>query len=193
MRPHLPARGLLLCAAVAALGLSAMTGSASAATSSPPRDCAPPAFAGSIEAQAAGKCVPLPAVCRAPRARGLRGVAGATGARGKVGATGRRGVAGPVGPAGADGATGTTGATGATGAPGPVGATGVAGPTGPAGATGPAGLNGLAEYAYVYNTGGAVIALEADVPLDANGVMTPGITHAPGDPGSPSSPPARTR
>lgn len=180
MRPPTTARGLLLCAAVAAIGLFAVTGSASAATSSAPRDCAPPAFAGSIEAQAAGKCVPVPPVCRDPRARGLRGVTGATGARGKVGATGRRGVAGPVGPAGVDGATGPAGATGAPGPAGGPGATGLAGATGPAGAIGPAGTNGLAEYAYIYNTAGATIAIEADVPFDTNGVMTSGITHAPG-------------
>jgi hypothetical protein len=39
-------------------------------------------------------------------------------------------------------------------------------------------LNGLAEYAYVYNLGAGVVAIEADVNFDSNGVMTSGITHA---------------
>jgi hypothetical protein len=49
---------------------------------------------------------------------------------------------------------------------------------GATGATGPAG--GLAEYAYVYNAAIEVVPLEAAVTFDSNGVMTPGITHAPG-------------
>jgi len=57
---------------------------------------------------------------------------------------------------------------------------GPAGAQGTTGATGPAGTNGLGDYAYVYNLTPQVIAIEGDVPFDSNGVMTPGITHAPG-------------
>jgi hypothetical protein len=41
----------------------------------------------------------------------------------------------------------------------------------------------LAEYAYVYNLGAEVVAIEADVTFDSNGILTPGITHAPGNAG----------
>jgi len=50
--------------------------------------------------------------------------------------------------------------------------------TGADGAAGPAG--GLSEYAYVYNVGAQVVPLEADITFDTNGVLSPGITHAPG-------------
>jgi hypothetical protein len=82
-----------------------------------------------------------------------------------TGAAGSTGVAGPPGTAGADGATGPTGAIGATG---------------PTGATGPAGSSTPARYAYVYNLGAQTVPIEADIPFDSNGVITPGITHAPG-------------
>jgi len=58
-----------------------------------------------------------------------------------------------------------------------VGATGSEGPAGP---QGPAGSSGLSQYAYIYNLGGEIVPLEADVTFDSNGVLTPGITHAPG-------------
>lgn len=185
MRPPTTARGLLLCAIVAAIGLVAVTGSASAsaASSATQRACAPPAFAGSIEAQAAGTCAPVPTICRDPRARGLRGVTGATGARGKVGATGRRGVAGPVGPAGVDGATGPSGATGPRGPAGGPGATGLTGGTGPAGAVGPAGTNGFPVYAYISNLGDETIPIDGDVPFGEIAVMTGGFRHLPGETG----------
>lgn len=60
------------------------------------------------------------------------------------------------------------------GAEGAQGAPGAAGATGP---SGPAGSNGLSQYAYVYNLTAETVAVEADIPFDSNGVMTPGITH----------------
>ena len=51
------------------------------------------------------------------------------------------------------------------------------------GAPGPAGSGGLSDYAYVYNVGAQVVALEADVSFDSNGVLTPGITHSLGGTG----------
>ncbi|MFT8318805.1 MAG: collagen-like protein, partial [Sporolactobacillus sp.] len=83
---------------------------------------------------------------------------------------------------------GATGPTGDTGATGPIGATGPAGPTGDIGATGPTGATGatgatgggLSEYGYIYNLAAQVVAIEADVLFSTNGVITPGITHAPG-------------
>lgn len=112
----------------------------------------------------------------------------------------RKAKRGPTGPTGAGGSTGPSG--GPTGAPGPTGATGGEGPTGPGvgatgptgtGPTGPAGLagatgaagaaGGIGEYAYIYNTGPGVMALEQDIPFDTNGPMTAGVTHAPSAPG----------
>lgn len=131
--------------------------------------------------------------------QGVQGVMGALGLRGPVGADSA--VPGPVGATGSTGAAGATGATGADSTvPGPSGAVGSAGPAGPAGPTGPAGADstvagptgasgatgpagpagGLAQYAYVYNAAAEVVPLEAGVTFDSNGVMTPGITHAPG-------------
>jgi hypothetical protein len=81
---------------------------------------------------------------------------------------------GPIGPTGSAGGQGVTGADGVPGA---------AGSTGAAGATGPTGSNGLSQYAYIYNLSAETVALEADVTLDTNGVMTSGITHAPGTAG----------
>ncbi len=132
---------------------------------------------------------------------GAAGPAGATGARGAAGADGQQGVQGNVGPAGpqgpggaagvpgapgANGTTGDAGRTGATGPPGPRGDTGASGPSGPAGATGATGAagqdgrNGLSQYGYIFNTDGETVPLEAAINFDANGVLTPGITHAPG-------------
>ena len=48
------------------------------------------------------------------------------------------------------------------------------------GATGPGGTNGLSQYAYVYNVAPQIVALEAAVTFDTNGVMTSGITHSAG-------------
>ncbi|MEH7110172.1 collagen-like protein, partial [Bacillus sp. JJ1764] len=49
---------------------------------------------------------------------------------------------------------------------------------GATGATGAAG--GLSQYGYIYNLGAQVVPIEADVIFDSNGIITPGITHAPG-------------
>ena len=132
-------------------------------------------------------------------APGVAGVVGAVGPAGVAGAKGDRGDAGgppgPQGVAGAQGSVGATGLQGATGVQGSVGV-GVAGPEGPAGAVGASGAagtngaagaagpagpaGGIAEYAYIYNLAAATVAIEAPVPLSNNGVMTAGITHAPG-------------
>ena len=42
---------------------------------------------------------------------------------------------------------------------------------------------GSSEYGYVYNVIGATVAVEADVSFSDNGVLTAGITHAPGTAG----------
>ena len=81
---------------------------------------------------------------------------------------GLRGVKGKIGPAGP---------IGATGASGPLGLQGIQGSVGPPGPVGPS------QYAYIYNVGAGTVAIEADVPLDTNGAMTSGITHAVGTPG----------
>jgi BclA C-terminal domain/Collagen triple helix repeat (20 copies) len=115
---------------------------------------------------------------------GATGATGATGGQGLQGVQGTAGAAGPQGTAGSTGPVGPTGPAGAIGAAGPTGPTGATGAVGPAGATGPAGpAGGLAEYAYVYNLDGESVAIEAAINFDANGVMTTGITHAPGNAG----------
>jgi hypothetical protein len=119
---------------------------------------------------------------------GLRGVTGSEGATGATGTgvTGADGLQGEVGTTGATGTTGAEGATGSsgsTGAEGATGATGAEGPTGTAGATGPAGTTGLSQYAYIYNLSSETVATEADIVFDSNGLMTPGINHAPGTTG----------
>lgn len=114
---------------------------------------------------------------------GPTGPIGATGPTGlgTTGATGATGATGPTG-LGTTGATGPTGlgTTGATGATGPTGPTGTTGATGPMGATGATGTAELSEFAYIYNLDAQVVPIEADVIFDTNGVLSPGITHAPG-------------
>lgn len=68
---------------------------------------------------------------------------------------------------------GGIGIVGAQGPAGPAGATGATGAAGPAGA-------GISDYLYVYNLIAQVVALEADITFDTNGLITPGFTHAPG-------------
>ncbi len=93
------------------------------------------------------------------------------------------GPEGPAGPPGPPGETGQDGAPGAEGIQGPEGPAGIEGPAGATGATGPPGSNGLSQYAYIYNLGLETVAVEAAVNFDSNGVVTPGITHAPGNAG----------
>jgi hypothetical protein len=123
---------------------------------------------------------------------GPQGVTGVTGSAGATGATGGAGATGATGSAGATGATGGAGATGATGSAGPAGVAGPQGVTGPTGdvgaqgvtgATGAEGSSGLSQYAYIYNLGGEIVAIEANVNFDSNGLLTPGIIHAPGNAG----------
>jgi hypothetical protein len=45
---------------------------------------------------------------------------------------------------------------------------------------GAVGAGGLAEYAYIYNLAAGVVAVEADILFDSNGVITSGILHTPG-------------
>jgi hypothetical protein len=77
---------------------------------------------------------------------------------------------------------------GGAGPAGPPGPQGLAGPPGPRGVPGPAGLpgapgsgGGISDYAYVYNTGGQTVAIDADVVFASNGPISAGITHALGD------------
>jgi hypothetical protein len=41
-------------------------------------------------------------------------------------------------------------------------------------------VQGLSEYAYIYNLAAQVVALEADINFSTNGVIVGAITHAPG-------------
>ena len=121
-------------------------------------------------------------------APGLPGATGDTGATGDAGPTGNtgpqglQGVQGDIGPAAGATGPGDTGPQGLQGVQGDIGPAGATGGTGPPGPPGPA-SSGLTEYAYVYNEGAEVVAIEAALTFDRNGVMTPGITHAPGDAG----------
>jgi BclA C-terminal domain/Collagen triple helix repeat (20 copies) len=111
-----------------------------------------------------------------PGPRGPKGSPGPVGPRGTHGATGPQGVPGTPGTPGAigpQGIAGIPGTQGATGAPGPQGA------IGPQGATGASG-SGLSQYGYIYNQAAQVVAIEADVTFNTNGILTPGITHTAG-------------
>ncbi len=110
-------------------------------------------------------------------AQGIAGVLGAIGAAGPVGAQGIAGALGAIGAAGSDGPAGPAGVAGAIGA---IGAAGARGAIGATGATGIPGIGGILGYAYVYNTSPQVIALEADIAFDFNGLITSEITHSPG-------------
>ena len=115
---------------------------------------------------------------------GLVGAIGLQGLTGLVGAIGPAGVAGLVGAVGPQGIAGLIGAQGIQGLAGIVGPQGVAGIAGEVGLTGPQGPPGpagtISEYGYVYNASLETVAIDADVNFDANGLLTPGITHAPG-------------
>lgn len=193
---------LLAIGSAAVLGPAGLALAACPVRPLPP--CGPTALTGSVRAQVS-RCVPPARVCRESRGpqgpRGASGRRGAVGARGATGLTGLTGVAGLAGMPGATGiqgqqgvsgdagAVGAQGPTGTAGAQGPAGSVGAQGPVGPAGAVGaqgpagPAGAVASREFAYVYNEGPAVVAIEADVPFDSNGVLSAGITHAPGGAG----------
>jgi len=51
---------------------------------------------------------------------------------------------------------------------------------GPPGPPGPQGPPASSEYGYVYNTSVQLVAIEAAVLFDTNGLLTAGITHSPG-------------
>ncbi len=44
----------------------------------------------------------------------------------------------------------------------------------------PTACSGLCEYGYIYNLSPETVAVEADIIFDSTGIVTPGITHAPG-------------
>lgn len=120
-------------------------------------------------------------------AQGIQGDAGATGAQGEIGATGSvgpQGLPGIQGDAGETGPQGDAGVAGDAGADGDTGPEGPAGPAGETGATGadgaPGAATGLSQYGYIYNLAAQTVAIEADVTFSDNGVLSPGITHAPG-------------
>jgi hypothetical protein len=113
-------------------------------------------------------------------AAGPQGLAGVTG---NVGPTGLTGATGGIGPAGAQGSGGAAGPQGLQGVAGPKGADGTPGSVGATGATGPTGppaTGAPSQYAYIYNLGAQVVAVESDITFDTNGPLTADITHAPG-------------
>ena len=138
--------------------------------------------------------------------QGIQGAIGATGSAGPAGATGPQGLQGEIGATGAQGPQGIQGVIGATGAQGPAGPAGPIGRrtrrshrragdcrdrgrdrtgrfAGPNWSDGRGRLAPAPEYAYVYNVAARTVAIEADVTFSSNGVMTAGITHAPGSAG----------
>lgn len=128
---------------------------------------------------------------------GPAGVAGLTGAIGPAGVATLTVLVGPLGIAGLIGAMGIPGIAGAVGTQGIAGAIGITGPAGPPGdqgvqgpvgdqgaqgTPGVAGASGVSEYAYVYNNTAEIVAIDDDIDFDANGPISPTITHAPGSP-----------
>ncbi|WP_205961760.1 hypothetical protein [Psychrobacillus vulpis] len=111
--------------------------------------------------------------------RGKRGFRGYAGPPGDAGAMGPPGPQGPSGERGPRGFMGLEGLQGVAGPPGEPGDTGPPGPRGPRGIDGAAG--GIAEYAYIYNTGEQKNAQEENITFDTNGILTAGIIHTEGD------------
>lgn len=117
-----------------------------------------------------------------PGLTGLAGAIGPAGVAGLVGAIGPQGIAGLIGEQGIQGIAGIVGPEGVAGLVGEIGEPGPAGPAGPPGPEGPAGpAGGLGgEYAYVYNISAETVAIEDPIDFDTNGIMSAGISHAPG-------------
>ena len=109
---------------------------------------------------------------------GPQGIQGLIGAIGLSGVAGLAGAIGPAGVTGLVGAIGPQGVAGLVGEQGIQGIAGIVGEQGVAGIAGPAG--GISEYGYVYNASLETVAIGDDVDFDANGILTAGITHAPG-------------
>ncbi len=195
---------VLTMSLLAALGVSSLT--ASASSSSP---AAQQSSKGNVGAHYFRCFRRPPKFCRGPKGeRGLRGLTGKTGSAGANGAAGPQGAQGNAGPAGGPaGPAGSQGPIGATGLLGPTGSTGVKGTTGtqgargvtglggtngsngargttgsrgPTGTAGTAGSGGVTQYAYLYNTSVETVAVEGDVTLDSNGVLTSGFAHTAG-------------
>ena len=115
---------------------------------------------------------------------GLTGAIGPAGVTGLVGAIGPQGIAGLIGEQGIQGIAGIVGPEGVAGVVGEIGQPGPPGPAGPEGPEGPPGpAGGLGgEYAYVYNITAETVAIEDPIDFDTNGIMSAGISHAPGSP-----------
>jgi|GEM_PF-1247930 len=95
--------------------------------------------------------------------QGTQGIQGCQGCQGDQGCKGDQGPVGPVGPQGTVGATGPQGTVGATG---------------PVGPQGPPGVSPFLQYAYIYTILNHIVPGGASIPLEVNGLMTPGIIHS---------------
>jgi hypothetical protein len=169
-------RALLLLSA--SCGLLVLSGTASAACLARPLVLVRAAAGGARTA------VKLPPFLRATLICGeARGPRGLDGAPGKTGADGAIGATGAVGATGAMGATGYVGPTGPTGPMGATGGTGNNGLPGTPGTNGIDGINAVTGYAYVYDTSGQTVAVEADVLFSAAGATAGGIGHVAGTAG----------
>jgi hypothetical protein len=89
-------------------------------------------------------------------------------------------VNGVTGAQGQPGAAGTNGVNGAQGQPGTAGTNGTNGTDGVDGGIGPAGPAATPDYAYVYDTSGHTVAIDAPVLFDTNGLRTSSISHVAG-------------
>jgi len=107
--------------------------------------------------------------------QGCQGIQGIQGCQGPVGPQGCQGVQGCQGCKGDEGDKGCKGDQGDVGPVGPVGPKGDVGPQGPQGIPG---VSPLLEYAYIYSILSQVVAGGASIPMEQNGLISPGVTHS---------------
>lgn len=117
---------------------------------------------------------------------GPKGEKGDTGPIGPIGPTGPMGPCGPKGDKGDKGDTGPIGPCGPKGDKGDKGDPGCMGPAGPMGPPGPKGEKGsdapqgLAAYAYIFNTGHQSVCPGDSIRFGTNGIIQGPISHIEG-------------
>lgn len=113
---------------------------------------------------------------------GPKGDKGDTGPRGPMGPPGPPGPCGPKGDKGDPGPPGPCGPKGDKGDPGCMGPAGPMGPPGPKGEKGSDAPQGLAAYAYVFNTSNQTVCPGDSVRFNTNGIIQGPISHIEGSP-----------
>lgn len=111
---------------------------------------------------------------------GPKGDKGDTGPMGPCGPPGPMGPCGPKGDKGDIGPMGPCGPKGDKGDPGCMGPAGPMGPCGPKGEKGSDAPQGLAAYAYIFNTSNQTVCPKESVKFNTNGIIQGPISHIEG-------------